>query len=542
MTQESLHCDIAIIGAGPAGLSAAIKLKQLNPDYHICLLEKGAEVGAHILSGAILEPSALNELFPDWKTRGAPVSTEAVQDDFLYLTSTKSFKLPTPKTMKNEGNYIIRLSLFCKWLSQEAEKLGVEIYPGFAAVEAIFSEDNKIIGVKTGDMGIDKNHEKTSRYQPGILLYAKHILLAEGCRGSLSQKIIAHYQLDLDKVNSDKLNKSDKKISPQTYGLGIKELWEISPEQHQLGKVVHTVGWPLDQQTYGGSFIYHLENNQLAIGFVVGLDYQNSYLDIFEEFQRFKLHPKIKPLFKNAKRIGYGARSLCEGGYQSLPRLDFPGGLLIGDSAGFLNVPKIKGIHMAMKSGMVAAETLHQEDRENQGNFSHYQTNLEKTWLWEELYAARNIRPGFKWGLIPGLLLAVIDTYLFSGKAPWTLRHKCPDYATLKTAKNSQPINYPKPDNIITFDKLSSLYLSNIHHDHNQPVHLILKNPNPDLVTYDAPEQRYCPAKVYEIHQEKLQINSQNCLHCKACDIKDPFQNIIWTPPEGGSGPDFSGL
>jgi len=526
MTQESLHCDIAIVGAGPAGLSAAIRLKQLNPDYHVCVLEKGAEVGAHILSGAVLEPSALNELFPDWKTRSAPVFTEALQDDFLVLTSTRSVKLPTPKPMKNHGNYIICLSLFCKWLGKEAEKLGIEIYPGFAVTDAIFDENNKIIGVKTGDMGLDKNHEKTSRYQPGILLYAKHILLAEGCRGSLSKKIIAHYQLD----------KSNKQISPPTYGLGIKELWEISPDQHQLGKIVHTVGWPLDHHTYGGSFIYHLENHQLAIGFVVGLDYQNPYLDIFEEFQRFKLHPKIKPLFKNAKRIGYGARSLCEGGYQSLPKLDFPGGLLIGDSAGFLNVPKIKGIHMAMKSGMVAAETLHQ------GNISTYQANLEQTWLWQELYAVRNIRPGFRWGLIPGLILAAIDTYLFSGKAPWTLRHKIPDYASLKTAQNSKVINYPKPDNTITFDKLSSLYLSNIHHDHHQPNHLILKNPNPDLVTYNAPEQRYCPAKVYEIHQERLQINAQNCLHCKACDIKDPFQNITWTPPEGGSGPDFSGL
>lgn len=532
MTQEPLHCDIAIIGAGPAGLSAAIRLKQLNPDYHICMLEKGAEVGAHILSGAVLEPSALNELFPDWKTRGAPVSTEARKDDFLYLTSTKSFRLPTPKPMKNKGNYIICLSLFCKWLGQEAEKLGIEIYPGFAAVETIFDDNNTIIGIKTGDMGIDKNGEKTSRYQPGILLYAKHILLAEGCRGSLSQKIIAHYKLD----QSDKLNNSSKQISTPTYGLGIKELWEISPDQHQLGKVIHTVGWPLDNKTYGGSFIYHLENHQLAIGFVVGLDYQNPYLDIFEEFQRFKLHPDIKPLFNNAKRIGYGARSLCEGGYQSLPKLDFPGGLLIGDCAGFLNVPKIKGIHMAMKSGMVAAETLHQE------NLSAYQSNLEKTWVWQELYAVRNIRPGFQWGLIPGLILAAVDTYLFSGKAPWTLRHKTPDYASLKTAKNSQPIDYPKPDNKITFDKLTSLSLSNINHQHNQPTHLVLKNPNPDLITYDAPEQRYCPAKVYEIHQGKLQINSQNCLHCKACDIKDPFQNIIWTTPEGGSGPDFSGL
>jgi len=493
MTQESIHGDIIIVGAGPAGLSAAIRVKQLNPALQIYVLEKGAEVGSHILSGAVLEPRALQELLPDFEFEKTP----AKEDHFLVLTEKSSWRLPTPSPMKNHGNFMISLSDFCKSLAKEAEKLGVEIFPGFAVSDAICDESGKVCGVKTR----------------GADIFAKHVLLAEGARGSLTKKIIQKFNLAKDS-------------EPQTYGLGVKELWQIDASKSQPGKVVHTVGWPLEHQTYGGSFLYHLNNNLVSVGFVVGLDYTNPTLDPFQELQKFKTHPHIKNLFQGGKRIGYGARSLVEGGYQSLPELNFPGGLLIGDAAGFLNVPKIKGIHMAMKSAMVAAESIVSD--------TNYTENLKKSWLWEELYRVRNIRPSFKWGLLPGLLLSGIDNYIFRGKALWTMHHSKPDYKFYD--KNAKPIVYPKPDNKITFDKSSSLYLSNIHHDESQLCHLVLKDKN-DVTFYS-----YCPAGVYEIINQKLQINAQNCLHCKACDIKDRHQNIEWVTPEGGSGPNYSQL
>lgn len=646
MTRESMEFDVVIVGAGPAGLSAAIRLQQLSQQsLRICVVEKGSEVGAHILSGAVLEPRALNELIPDWQARGAPILTPATEDNFLFLTAQNSFRLPTPKTMQNHGNYIISLGNLCRWLAQQAEALGVEIYPGFAATEILY-EDNQnvqkndqnnehqnvlqdnqendqrivqkdgrtnsqkiVCGIATGAMGINKEGQHTDHYQAGMELRAKQTIFAEGCRGSLTKILMEQFQLNKD-------------CDPQTYGIGIKELWEVVPEQHQPGKVIHTVGWPLDQNTYGGSFIYHMENHQVALGFVVGLDYTNPYLNPFEELQRFKTHPKIRPLFENGRRISYGARALVEGGFQSLPKLSFPGGLIIGDAAGFLNVPKIKGTHTAMKSGMVAAETIfaalmkkrsqtnvsNQENQENltnqtdpinqadkteqantlhdaqlknyQGQENHasqnnqtdqttdanqinpdqinpdkheltdYCDNLQKSWLWGELYQVRNIRPAFQWGLWPGIIYAAIDTYLLRGHAPWTFKNHA-DYSTLKKASDSVKIDYPKPDGKITFDRLSSVFISNTNHEEDQPCHLQLKNPataiDINLKLYDAPEQRYCPAGVYEIVQAAdgkpyLQINAQNCVHCKTCDIKDPTQNINWVPPEGGGGPNYPNM
>jgi electron-transferring-flavoprotein dehydrogenase len=474
MSHETIKCDVVIVGAGPAGLSAAIRLKQLNPQCHICVLEKGAAVGSHILSGAVLEPRVLNELLPDWQAQGAPLHIAASEDQFLFLTQRHAVNLPTPRPMKNNGNYIISLGEFCRWLANCAEQLGVEIYPGFAAVDMLLNDSNEVIGVLTGDMGVAKDGEKTQRFQAGIAIHAKYVMLAEGCHGSLSKKIISHFQLD-------------KHCAPQTYALGVKEIWEVAPEQHSPGKIIHTVGWPLDTQTYGGSFIYHGANRQVAVGFVVGLDYQNPTLDPFAELQRFKTHPKFIALFKNGKRIAYGARALSEGGFQALPRLNFPGGLLIGDAAGFLNVPKIKGIHMAMQSGVIAAEVL------NNGSLETYQQKLSDNWIWDELYRARNIRPGFQKGLYVGLANAALDTYIFKGHAPWTL-HYSADHLQLKKIHEVKPIKYPKPDNLITFDKLSSLYLANIHHDENQPNHLKInetKVMQEDIYHYGGPESYY---------------------------------------------------
>lgn len=531
MENEQISCDVLIVGAGPSGLAAAIRLKQLNSHLHICVLEKGANVGAHILSGAVLEPRALNELLPNWHENKSVLATQVQDDSFLYLTSRRAWHLPVPTSFKNKNNFAISLGSLCQYLAQEAEKLGVEIYSGFPGKKLLLNKENIVCGVLTGDQGIGKDGQPTSRYQPGVAIKAKTTILAEGCRGSLSKQAIQHFKLN-------------RNSSPQTYGLGIKEIWKVDKGQHQLGKVIHTIGWPLDHQTYGGGFIYHLPDQQVAVGFVVGLDYQNPYLDPFAELQRFKMHPAIRILFTNAHRISYGARSLAEGGVQALPRLDFPGGLIIGDSAGFLNALKIKGIHTAMKSGMIAAETVYAED------LTQYESRLKQSWLWQELYKARNIRPAFRWGLWPGLAYAALDTYILRGYAPWTFTHHA-DHLALKKAQDCKPIIYPKPDNQISFDKLSSVYLSNTNHIENQPVHLQLNNPETaieiNLSYYGGPEQFYCPAKVYEIFPNNngkfyLQTNAQNCLHCKACDIKDPTQNIQWVPPEGGDGPNYSNM
>jgi electron-transferring-flavoprotein dehydrogenase len=546
MARESMEYDVIIIGAGPSGLSAAIRLAQLaNQHQHplrICVLEKGSEVGAHIMSGAVFEPRALNELIPDWQSRGAPVTTKATLDEFLFLTTKQAFKFPTPPQMHNNGNYIISLGMLCRWLAKEAEQLGVEIFSGFAAVETIVDENGIVKGIVTNDVGVNKQGQHKANFQPGMALYARYTLLAEGCRGSLTKAIKARFNLQEGR-------------DPQTYGLGLKELWEIPDNLHQLGKVTHTIGWPLENDTYGGSFIYHFEKNLLSIGFVVGLDYQNPYLDPYEEFQRFKQHPTIRPLLQDGKRIAYGARALNEGGLQSIPKLSFPGGLLIGCAAGFLNVPKIKGNHTAMKSGMLAAETVFkaftdQESPSSQPELLQYEKTIRDSWIWSELHTARNIRPAFQWGLWPGLAYAALDTYLLRGKAPWTLHHHPADHLSLKKAADCKRIQYPKHDGKISFDKLTSVQFSNTHHEEDQPTHLQLKNLTipitVNLPLYDAPEQRYCPAAVYEIiydHQGQnpyLQINAANCVHCKTCDIKDPSQNINWVPPEGGDGPNYS--
>jgi len=536
-----MNFDVVIVGAGPAGLSAAIRLRQLaiaaGRELTVCVVEKGSEVGAHILSGAVLEPRALDELLPDWREKGAPLNTPATDDRFLYLTAGRAIRLPTPPQMHNSGNYIISLGNLCRWLAKEAEALGVEIYPGFAAAEVLYTEDGSVRGVATGDMGVGKDGKPTDAYQPGVELLARQTLFAEGCRGSLAKSLEARFGLR-------------ERHDPQTYGIGIKELWEVEPAKHHPGRVVHTIGWPLDRATYGGSFLYHFESNQVAVGFVIGLDYENPYLNPFEEFQRFKTHPAIRPTFEAGRRISYGARAINEGGFQSIPSLVFPGGALIGCSAGFLNVPKIKGTHTAMKSAMVAAEAVfaHLAGGAN-GPVDTYPAELKRSWVWPELKAVRNIRPAFKHGLLAGLAHAALDTYVFRGRAPWTFHHR-PDHESLRRVSEAQPISYPKPDGKVSFDRLSSVYLSNTNHEENQPVHLRLADPGlaiaVNLPLYDAPEQRYCPAGVYEIVREaggpRLQINAQNCVHCKTCDIKDPRQNINWVVPQGGDGPNYPNM
>ncbi len=539
-SREIMECDVAIVGAGPAGLSAAIRLRQLaaqsGKDISVCVLEKGSEVGAHILSGAVLDPRALSELLPDWKERGAPLHVPVRHDQFRLMTKTRSLRLPTPPQMRNEGNYIISLGMFCRFLAKEAEQAGVQIFAGFPAQDFV-TESGRITGVITGDFGISKTGEKKSHYQAGLYLKAKYTLFAEGCRGSLSERLMKAFDLR-------------KHCDPQTYAIGIKEVWEVDPAKHREGEVLHTIGYPLDAATYGGSFVYHLDKNQVSLGYVIGLDYQNPHLDPFMEFQRFKLHPHIRRLLEGGRRISYGARALNEGGLQSIPALTFPGGALIGCAAGFMNVPRIKGTHTAMKSAMLAAEaTFDALSQHSDAAFHTYRARLDASWVTTELSRVRNIRPAFRYGLWAGLLHAALDTYLFRGKAPWTFKHHA-DHASLKPADSMQKIAYPKPDGVITFDRMSSVYLSNTNHEEDQPVHLTLKDHaipvTYNLAHYDAPEQRYCPAGVYEIvrenNQPRLQINAQNCVHCKTCDIKDPTQNIRWITPEGGGGPNYSAM
>jgi electron-transferring-flavoprotein dehydrogenase len=536
--------DVVIVGAGPAGLATAIRLRQMaaaaGRALSVCVLEKGSEVGAHILSGAVFETRALDELLPDWRALGAPLVTPAREDRFLFLTAKRAIRLPTPPQMNNHGNYIVSLGNLCRWLGQQAEGLGVEIFAGFAAAEVLYDDAGRVSGVATGDMGIGKDGQPTASHQPGVELHGRFTVFAEGVRGSLAKTLFERFGLR-------------DGVQPQTFGLGIKELWEVDPARHHQGRIVHTIGWPLDWETYGGSFLYHLENNQVAVGFVTGLDYRNPHLSPFEEFQRFKTHPAIRGVFEGGRRIAYGARAINEGGFQAIPKLVFPGGAIVGCSAGFVNVPKIKGSHTAMKSGMLCAEAVFAALGEDGpvGTLDAYPAALRDSWVWEELRAVRNIRPAFQKGLYVGLVHAALDTYLLRGKAPWTFRHH-PDNESLRPLAASQPIEYPRPDGKISFDRLSSVFLSATNHEENQPAHLRLRDPAipvaHNLALYDAPEQRYCPAGVYEIvrapdgSDPRLQINAQNCVHCKTCDIKDPTQNIVWTVPEGGGGPNYPNM
>lgn len=538
--RESMEFDVLVVGAGPAGLAAAIRLKQVSPDLAVCVVEKGSEVGAHTLSGAVLEPRALDELIPDWREDPPALATPAGEDSFMYLTETKAYKLPTPPQMHNHGNYIVSLGNVCRWLGAKAEALGVEIYPGFAASETII-EDGRVRGVVAGVMGITREGEEGPNYQPGMELRATYTLFGEGCRGSLTKKLETQFNLR-------------DGAQPQTYGLGIKELWEIPKERHTPGKVWHSLGWPLKPDTYGGAWLYMFGENLVSIGFVVGLDYPNTWLSPFDEFQRFKTHPEVRRMLEGGKRVAYGARALNEGGFQSIPKLVFPGGALIGDGAGFLNVPKIKGTHTSMKSGMLAAEAaaaaLAQGAEAAPAVLDSYPAALEASWVWSELQEVRNIRPGFaKWGLWGGMVNAALETYVTRGKSPWTMAHHR-DHKATKPADQCEKIAYPKPDGVLTFDRLSSVFLSNTNHEEDQPAHLKLRDPSlwrpVNWEKFRSPESRYCPAAVYEAvgaeeGEPRLVINAQNCVHCKTCDIKDPDQNIDWCTPEGAGGPNYIG-
>jgi len=544
--REAMDYDLVIVGGGPAGLSAAIKAKQLaqssGKDISVCLLEKGSEIGAHILSGAVMDPKALSELFPHWKEMGAPLETEVSKDQFLFLSSDNSYQVPNwmlPECFKNEGNYIVSLANVTRWLGQQAENLGVEIFPGFPAAEISYNEQGAVCGVITGSMGLDKEGKPTEQFQLGMELRAKYTLFAEGSRGHLGKQLISQFALDKD-------------TDPQSYGIGIKELWEVEPSKSKPGLVVHTAGWPLESDTYGGSFLYHLGDNKVAVGLVVGLSYKNPYLSPFEEFQRYKLHPKIRETFEGGKRIAYGARALTAGGLNSLPKTVFPGGALIGCDAGFLNASRIKGSHAAIKTGMLAAQAAVAAISENRSAdvLSAYPAAFQNSWLHTELNQARNFKSWMSKGLYLGTLMVGIEQKLLGGNAPWTVHIKHADHECLEPAAQHQPINYPKPDGKLSFDRLSSVFISNTNHAENQPSHLTLKNDSVpvdiNLKTYAGPEQRYCPAGVYEYVETdgkpRLQINAQNCVHCKTCDIKDPGQNIIWVTPEGGGGPNYSAM
>jgi len=554
MAREAMEFDVVIVGAGPAGLAAAIRLKQLAAEQQrevsVCVLEKGSEVGAHTLSGAVIDPKALNELLPDWPQQDAPIATEVTEDRFLVLTERGSLRIPNwslPRLMNNHGNYIVSLGNVCRWLGRQAEALGVEIYPGFAATEVLYDEQGAVRGVATGDMGVARSGAHKAEYQAGMELHAKYTLFAEGCRGSLASDLMDRFHLR-------------DGIEPQKYGIGIKELWEVLPEKHEKGLVVHTQGWPLDSSTGGGSFLYHLDERLVAIGLVVHLNYENPHLSPYDEFQRFKTHPAIRPVLEGGKRLAYGARAINEGGLQSVPDLAFPGGALIGCAAGFVNLPRIKGSHNAMKTGMLGAESTFAALGAGRAHdeLADYPAAFRKSWVYDDLYKVRNVKPGLKWGMWLGTIHGGLHMWLNElglGKlVAWTLKHGKPDHESLRPAAEMPRIDYPRYDNTVTFDKLSSVFLSNTNHEEDQPIHLQLRNGaipvNVNLALFDGPEQRYCPAGVYEFvadeaaggNAKRLQINAQNCVHCKTCDIKDPRQNIHWVPPEGGGGPNYVGM
>ncbi|TDS83515.1 electron transfer flavoprotein-ubiquinone oxidoreductase [Comamonas sp. JUb58] len=556
--RESMEYDVVIVGGGPGGLATAIRLKQLaaekGSDVSVVVLEKGSEPGAHTLSGAIMDPRALTELIPDWKAKGAPLTQPVTEDAMVFLSEKSGLRTPNwllPPCFHNEGNYIVQLGFVVKWLAEQAEALGVEIFPGFAAAEVVYNEDGSVKGVATGNMGVGKNGEPTGEFQLGMELHGKYTIFAEGSRGNLGKQLIAKFKLDEGK-------------DPQTYGLGVKELWEIDPQRHQPGFVMHTAGWPMNNDTYGGAFLYHLDDNKVTLGFITGLDYSNPYLSPFEEMQRWKTHPNIRYYLegdeskgiKPAKRIGYGARAITAGGLMSLPKTVFPGGALVGCDAGFLNVSRIKGSHAAIKTGMLAAEAAFEAIAAGrQGDeLSAYPAAFEKSWLYEELNKSRNFKSWFKKGLVTASIMNGLEQFVLRGNMPWTLHRDKPDHAYLKPASQCKPIQYPKPDGKLTFDRLSSVFISGTNHAEDQPAHLTLKDASVpvqiNLAKYAGPEQRYCPAGVYEFvadesqggDAQRLQINAQNCVHCKTCDIKDPTQNIVWVTPEGGGGPNYTGM